>query len=227
MKRVSLFILLVFTITLSSFAFSQTENVGEEIQKDIVILKVINIFGLSKAQINQAIPIFQKGIERRNKNLTEIREALLSGKKYGDLTKTYVSKLEKSNSRILAEFTEILTPQQKEKAQRLFNLISDSEMQTLMESGPKMIEMIMGRLEILKEMGIFAMPEGEEGSSMMMMAAQMALQMLGSIQAKVQEKFASLLTSPRCIALIQEQLTKMPEVPVTPEKKETPKKTGK
>jgi hypothetical protein len=221
MKKFLIFGILILAITFSNFGFSQTTTSLEEIQKDITILRIINVFGLSKEQINKAIPIFQKGIERREKNLNEIRDALLSGKKYGELTKTYVNKLEKTNSRILSEFMEILNPQQKEKAQRLFNLISDSEMQTLMESGPKMIEMIMGRLEILKDMGIFAMPEGEEGSSMMMTIAQMGLQILGSIQAKVQEKFASLLASPRCIVLLQEQLKKIPDVPAQtqPEKK--------
>lgn len=215
MKKILIFAILIPVITFFNFAFSQTLTSLEEIQKDITILRIINTFGLTKEQIRKAIPIFQKGIERREKNLNEIRDALLSGKKYGELTKTYISKLEKTNSRILSEFMEILTPQQKEKAQRLFNLISDSEMQTLMESGPKIIEMIMGRLEILKDMGIFAMPEGEEGSSMMMTVAQMALQMLSSIQAKVQERFASLLASPRCIALLEEQLKKMPDV-ITP-----------
>ncbi len=164
---------------------------------------MLSIFDFTKKQITQVIPILEEGLEGRDKNLGEIREQLLAGKKYGDLTDTYRKKLEKTNEKIAVKIKELLTEEQKPKAQMVFDMITDEEMTVLMEMLPRMLPLIMARLDVLKGLGIITISE-ETLNELTGPLASLALEMLGKIQARVKEQVMGILVQPRTIELLKE-----------------------
>jgi len=230
LKKALLFVLvLLLTISLQSPSSAQTkapdvQGLAKDIQipgtnavempsplppdvqglaKDIQILKMLSIFDFTKVQITQVIPILEEGLEGRAKNLGEIREQLLAGKKYGDLTDTYRKKLEKTNEKIAVKIKELLTEEQKPKAQMVFDMITDEEMTVLMEMLPRMLPLIMARLDVLKGLGIITISE-ETLNELTGPLASLALEMLGKIQARVKEQVMGILVQPRTIELLKE-----------------------
>lgn len=199
---------LVFSCFCFSPAFPQTVN-QEQASEDIEILKVLNLFDFTQEQYQKLAPILKNGRQMREKNLNEIRDALMQGKKYGDLSDTYLTKLSRTNSKIVTQIEEILAPEQKEKAQMIFDLVTDSEMGTITGTAPAIIKMITSRLSLLKDLGVVSVSD-EMAGQMMGPLAQMLLEAFGRMQNKVREKILSKLTSPKAIAIV-EQKAKMPK----------------
>lgn len=199
---------LIFSCFIFSPAFPQTVN-QEQASEDIEILKVLNLFDFTQEQYQKLAPILKNGRQMREKNLNEIRDALMQGKKYGDLSDTYLTKLSRTNSKIVTQIEEILAPEQKEKAQMIFDLVTDSEMGTITGTAPAIIKMITSRLSLLKDLGVVSVSD-EMAGQMMGPLAQMLLEAFGRMQNKVREKILSKLTSPKGIAIV-EQKAKMPK----------------
>ncbi len=183
--------------------------------EDIEILKILNLFELTKEQSHQLIPILEEGYQSRVKNLNEIRTAMLKGKKYGDLAETYRTKLDRTNAKIVAKLQALLNDAQKEKAQMVFDLITEDEMKTMMEAGHSILGMIQKRIGLLRDLGVLNFSE-DTMAQMMAPITQMALEMITQFQGKIREKILNKICQPRAVELLKEKIA-MPEE----------KKTGK
>lgn len=200
MRKKIFALILAVVLCLPIFTFAQ--NVDEDIQ----ILRVLNLFKLSNDQLTKLIPIIEEGIKSRAKNLKDIRKALVSGKTYGELKDTYVSKLEKTNGKIIGEIKAILdTDEQKQRAEMIFDIFTSNEMGTLMQIMPTMLNAITGRLSIMQDYGIISLPE--DSSEMMGPLTELALEVLDSFKAKAREFVLSNIIKQRTIELIKERLS--------------------
>lgn len=176
---------------------------------DIEILKIINLFELTKEQSQQLIPILEQGYQDRLKNLNEIRTALLKGKKYGDLAETYRTKLDRTNAKIVAKLQGLLNDAQKEKAQMVFDLITEDEMKTMLEAGPSLLGMIQKRIGLLRDVGVLNFSE-DSMAQLMAPITQMALEFITQAQGKIREKILNKIVQPRAVELLKEKIA-MPE----------------
>jgi len=199
MKKKIFALTLAVVLCLPLFVFAQNA------EEDIQILKVLNLFKLSNDQLTKLVPIIEEGIKSRAKNLGEIRKALVSGKTYGELKDTYVSKLEKTNDKIVGKIKAILEgDEQKQRAEMVFDIFTGNEMGTLMQIMPTMLSAITGRLSILQDYGVISMPE--DSSEMMGPVTELALGVLDSFKAKAREFILSNIIKQRTIELIKERL---------------------
>lgn len=204
----SMFVFL-FAMACGSFAHAGDAVTADAAWDDIEILKIVNLFDLTKEQAQQLIPILEEGYQSRLKNLNEIRTAMLKGKKYGDLADTYRQKLDRTNAKIVGKLQGILNDTQKEKAQMVFDLITEDEMKTVLEAGPQILGMIQKRIGLLRDLGILNFSE-DSMAQLMAPITQIALEMVTQMQSKIREKVLGKICQPRAVELLKEKIA-MPE----------------
>ncbi len=224
-KNVSLVV--IFAVVFSALMFTQSyaqEATADDINRDIQILKVVNLFSLNKAQSEQLIKIVEGGYPKRLKNLSQIRDAMVyyekegAPQKYSELKEKdiFISKLEKTNEKIIRDFKGILTPEQKKKAEIIFDIITEDEMKLLIEVGPQLLPSFSNRIGILWDLGI--MPVSPDSlTSLLPAALPILLDLMSSLQAKTREKALSVIVQPRTAELLKDRVSKMPEEVKTPE----------
>lgn len=205
--------MVVFVIALAAgsapHVFAADAATTDAAWEDVEILKILNLFELTKEQSKQLVPILEEGYQARLKNLNEIRGAMLKGKKYGDLAETYRTKLDRTNAKIVAKMQALLNDSQKEKAQMVFDLITEDEMKTMLESGPQILGMIQKRIGLLRDLGVLNFSE-DTMAQLMAPITQMALEMITQFQSKIREKILNKITQPRALELLKEKIA-MPE----------------
>lgn len=212
----------MFMMACGSFAHAGDVAAAAAAWEDIEILKLVNLFDLTKEQAQQLIPILEEGYQSRLKNLNEIRTAMLKGKKYGDLADTYRQKLDRTNAKIVGKLQGILNDTQKEKAQMVFDLITEDEMKTVLEAGPQILGMIQKRIGLLRDLGILNFSE-DTMAQLMAPITQMALELVTQMQGKIREKVLGKICQPRAVELLKEKIA-MPVEDKKEEKKDNKKK---
>lgn len=225
--RKKILLVVAFAVVFAALMLAQSyaqEVTISDINRDIQILKVVNLFSLDKAQSEQLIKIVEDGYPKRLKNLTQIKDAMVyyekegAPQKYSELKEKdiFISKLEKTNEKIIRDFKGILNPEQKKKAEIIFDVITEDEMRLLIEVGPQLLPSFANRMSILWDLGI--MPVSPDSlTSLLPAALPILLDLMSSLQAKTREKVLSVIVQPRTAELLKDRVVKMPEDVKKPE----------
>lgn len=229
MKKTLKIMSLVFVFCFVAFAGIFAQETTEDIERDIRILKIINLFSLDKTQSQQLINIIEENYPRRLRNLQQIRDAMIyyekekAPQKYGELKEKdiFISKLQKTNDRIIKSFKDILKPEQKKTAEIIFDIITEDEMKMLMEQGPQILGSITSRIGILWDIGI--MPVSPETFTPLIgPLVPIILDLMSTMQAKAREKVLSIIIQPRTVELLKDRIAKMPDDVIAPKEEKAP-----
>ncbi len=204
----------------------ETFGQAGELKAQIFALRFINLLGLKKDQINQAIGILENAQKERIKKLTEIKNLLLVGEVDSEEINLKMQESNETLMNVYDQLDALLSEKQKAKLKRLTSPIPDRVTEQLMGLGMVLMEELTKKGRLTAELGEEPLLSDEMMGTLMEFSAP-ALSLFNAITTKASNDkkifIAEVLIKPECIQILKEKSEKMVE---KKKEKETPEEEG-